>query len=81
MLFIDYLILFASVAILLVSALQSSNEDVMDAFTGGNKELFKNRKIQGAELVLNWTMLGLGVALFLFVVISNGLVDDRFFLI
>lgn len=77
MVFIDYVILFVSIAILLVSALQSSTEDVMDAFTGGNKELFKNRKMQGAELVLNWSMLGLGIALLLFVVISNGV--DRFF--
>lgn len=76
MVFIDYVIFIVSIFIILISALQSSNEDVMDAFTGGNKELFKNRKIQGAELVLNWSMFGLGLALIVFVIISNNV--DRF---
>lgn len=76
MVFIDYIIFIVSIFIILISALQSSNEDVMDAFTGGNKELFKNRKIQGAELVLNWSMFGLGLALIVFVIISNNV--DRF---
>lgn len=76
MVFIDYVIFIVSIFIILISALQSSNEDVMDAFTGGNKELFKNRKIQGAELVLNWSMFGLGLALIVFAIISNNV--DRF---
>lgn len=76
MVFIDYVILIVSIFIILISALQSSNEDVMDAFTGGNKELFKNRKIQGAELILNWAMFGFGLALVVFVVVSNNV--DRF---
>ena len=75
MVFIDYVIFIISIFIILISALQSSNEDVMDAFTEWKQELFKNRKIKRAELVLNWSMFGLGLALIVFVIISN---VDRF---
>ncbi len=73
----DYILLFVSISMILVSVLQSSKEDVMEAFTGSNKDLFKNRKQQGAELFLNRAMIILSILFFAMIIWSNSL--DRFF--
>ncbi|WP_051614339.1 preprotein translocase subunit SecG [Acholeplasma equifetale] len=77
MLFPDYVILVLSIFIIAVSALQTTREDVMEAFTGSNQDLFKNKKQMGAELVLNRVMLVLGILFLIMVIWSNSL--DRFF--
>lgn len=77
MLFPDYVILVLSIFIIAVSALQTTREDVMEAFTGSNHDLFKNKKQMGAELVLNRVMLVLGILFLIMVIWSNSL--DRFF--
>lgn len=74
----DYIILFVSLFMVVVSALQSSKEDVMEAFTGANKDLFKDRKTQGAELFLNRAMIVLSILFFAMIIWSNNI--DRLFL-
>lgn len=74
----DYIILVTALVMVAVSALQTSKEDVMDAFTGGNQDLFKNgKKVYGAELVLNRIMIVGSIVFFAMVIWSNSI--DRFF--
>ena len=77
MLFPDWMILIISVLMITISALSTSKEDVMEAFTGSNSDLFKNKKPFGVELFLNRAMLVLGVLFFLMILWSNSI--DRFF--
>ena len=77
MLFADWVIFILSVFMVAISALSTSKEDVMDAFTGGNSDLFKNKKSTGAESVFNKAMLIMGILFFIMILWSNSI--DRFF--
>lgn len=78
MMFPDWIILITGLIMVAVSALQVSKDDVMDAFTGSNQDLFKNgKKVYGAELVLNRIMLVGSIVFFAMVIWSNSI--DRFF--
>lgn len=52
MLWIDYIVLFLSVFLIIIVMMQNSKDDINDAFNGSKSELFKNQKPRGAELVL-----------------------------
>lgn len=78
MLFPDWILLIVSFLMIAVSALQSTKEDVMSAFTGGNQDLFKDRKQQGAELFLQRSMFVFGIIFFAMIIWSNSI--DRFFM-
>ncbi len=75
--FADWIIFVVSFLMIGASALQSSREDVMEAFTGSNQDLFKNRKSQGAEVFLNRSMLIMSILFFAMIIWSNSI--DRFF--
>ena len=66
--FPDWIIFIASILMIAISALQSSKDDVMSAFTGNNTELFRNKKVQGPDVFFNRAMI----------IWSNNI--DRFFM-
>lgn len=73
MLWIDYLVIVFALAMIALVMLQSSNEDISDAFSGEKSELFKNKKERGFELFLTRASVVTAVLLVVSVVISNNL--------
>jgi preprotein translocase subunit SecG len=73
MLFVDYLIIIVSILLVVAVLLQSSQDDIKDAFSGEKSELFKNRKTRGLELFLLRTSAVLATLLIVLVVVSNNL--------
>lgn len=51
--FLDWIVIFVSILLITLVALQSSKGDLGEALTGGNSELFKNQKERGAELFIS----------------------------
>ena len=49
---IDYAIIIVSIIIIILVALQNSKDDLGNALTGGNSELFKHQKERGAEVYI-----------------------------
>jgi len=76
--FPDWIIFIASILMIAISALQSSKDDVMSAFTGNNTELFRNKKVQGPDVFFNRAMIILGILFFAMIIWSNNI--DRFFM-
>ncbi|MDE7161574.1 MAG: preprotein translocase subunit SecG [Anaeroplasmataceae bacterium] len=70
MLWIDYIIIVLSLALIAVVMMQDSKDDINDAFNGSKSELFKNQKTRGVELVLQRTTVVLAV-LFIAAVITS----------
>ncbi len=73
MLWIDYLIIVFAIVMIVLVMLQSSNEDISDAFSGEKSELFKNKKERGFELFLTRASVITAVLLVVSVVLSNNL--------
>ncbi len=73
MLWIDYLIVVFAIVMIVLVMLQSSNEDISDAFSGEKSELFKNKKERGFELFLTRASVITAVLLVVSVVLSNNL--------
>ena len=49
---IDYAIIAVSIMIIILVAMQNSKDDLGNALTGGNSELFKHQKERGAEVYI-----------------------------
>jgi len=75
--FPDWIIFFVSLLMIATSALQTSKDDVMDAFTGGSSDLFRNKKVQGPDVIFNRAFVIFSILYFAMVIWSNSL--DRFF--
>jgi preprotein translocase subunit SecG len=73
MLWIDYLIIVFAILMIVLVMLQSSNEDISDAFSGEKSELFKNKRERGFELFLTRASVITAVLLVVSVVLSNNL--------
>lgn len=73
MIWIDYLIILFAIVMIVLVMLQSSNEDINDAFSGEKSELFKNKKERGFELFLTRASIVTAVLLIVSVVASNWL--------
>jgi preprotein translocase subunit SecG len=73
MLWVDYIIIVVAVLLSVVVLLQSSQDNIQDAFSGEKSELFKNKKSRGFELVMMRASAVLGGLLLILVVISNNL--------
>ncbi len=73
MYWIDYLVVVFAIAMIILVMLQSSNEDISDAFSGEKSELFKNKKERGFELFLTRASVITAVLLVASVVLSNNL--------
>lgn len=61
MLWIDYIVLILSIALIAIVMMQNSKDDINDAFNGSKSELFKNQKTRGIELLLQRITIALGV--------------------
>ena len=66
----DILLLIVSIFLIVVVLLQSSKDDINDAFSGGKSELFKNQKTRGVELFLQRGTAILAVLFIVLVVVS-----------
>lgn len=62
--FADYIVLVLGLLLILAVALQQSQDNVADAFSGEKSDLFKNSKARGIELFL---MRSTAVISFLFI--------------
>jgi preprotein translocase subunit SecG len=73
MIWIDYIAIIAAVLLIVAVLLQSSQDNIQDAFSGEKSELFKNRKTRGFELFMMRATTAFAVVLVLAVLLSNNL--------
>ena len=71
MLWMDYIAIVAGVLFIISVLLQSSQDDIKDAFSGEKSELFKNKKTRGFELFMTRATLVFSIILVVMVLISN----------
>jgi len=69
----DILVIIVTVLLIGTVLLQTSHDDIKDAFSGEKSELFKNRKSRGLELFLVRSSAVLSVILVVLVIVSNQL--------
>ena len=64
------LLIVVSILIIGIVLLQSGKaESASSVITGGNDDLFKNRKERGGELFITYTTIVLGVAFFILCIV------------
>jgi len=64
------LLIIISILLIGIVLLQSGKaEGASSIITGGNDDLFKNRKERGGELVVTYTTMVLGIAFFILCII------------
>ena len=69
-------LMFPLALIVIVSVvLQNSADTAMGAFTGEKSDLFKNKKIRGPELFLNYLTIISASLLILIIIISSAMMD------
>ena len=73
MIWIDFIAIIATILFIGVVLLQSSQDNIQDAFSGEKSDLFKNRKTRGFDLFLLRSSVVLSVIIFVAVVLSNNL--------
>lgn len=73
MLWIDWIAIISAVLLIVAVLLQSSEDNIQDAFSGEKSELFKNKKIRGMELFLTRASIILSIVMIVSVVLSNNL--------
>lgn len=73
MLWIDWIAIISAVLLIVSVLLQSSEDNIQDAFSGEKSELFKNKKIRGMELFLTRSSIILSITMVVSVVISNNI--------
>ncbi len=66
----DYFVLVISILMIIVVMLQSSKDDINDAFNGSKTELFKDQKTRGIELFLQRSTIVIGVLFIAIVIVS-----------
>ncbi len=67
---IDIFVAIVSVLLIIIVLMQSSKDDINDAFNGSKTELFKNQKVRGLELFMQRTTFVLAL-LFVSLVITS----------
>jgi preprotein translocase subunit SecG len=65
--FIDYILLVVALFLITLVVLQSSKDNINNAFSGEKSELFNNQKQRGFELILSRVTLGTSL---LFIVLA-----------
>ncbi len=73
MIWVDWIAIFSSILLIIAVLLQSSEDNIQDAFSGEKSELFKNKKIRGMELFLTRASIILSVVMIVSIVLSNNL--------
>ena len=67
----DILLLIVSILLIILVLLQSSKDDINDAFSGGRTELFKNQKSRGLEAVLQKSTWVVGILFFVLAILCT----------
>ncbi len=73
MIWVDWIAIISAVLLIVAVLLQSSDDNIQDAFSGEKSELFKNKKIRGMELFLTRASIVLSVVMIVSIVLSNNL--------
>ena len=66
----DYFVLVFSILMIIVVMLQTSKDDINDAFNGSKTDLFKDQKVRGAELVLQRATIVIAILFVALVIVS-----------
>ena len=66
----DYFVLVFSILMIIVVMLQTSKDDINDAFNGSKTDLFKDQKVRGAELVLQCATIVIAIFFVALVIVS-----------
>ena len=66
----DYFVLVFSILMIIVVMLQTSKDDMNDAFNGSKTDLFKDQKVRGAELVLQRATIVIAIFFVALVIVS-----------
>ena len=69
--FLDVLLLIVSIVLIVLVLLQSSKDDINDAFSGSKSELFKNQKSRGLEAVLQKATWVTGILFFVLAILCT----------
>jgi preprotein translocase subunit SecG len=70
MFWFEWLLIPVALVVIVSVMLQESSDTAMSAFTGESNDLFKNRKMRGPELFLNYTTLISSILLVVLVIVS-----------
>ncbi|AUD65003.1 preprotein translocase subunit SecG [Tenericutes bacterium MZ-XQ] len=73
MIWVDYIAIISTILLIIAVLLQSSEDNIQDAFSGEKSELFKNKKIRGMELFLTRASIILSIVMIVSVILSNNL--------
>ena len=66
----DIFVFRVAILLIIIVMLQSSKDDINDAFNGSKSELFKNQKTRGIELFMQRTTAVLAVLFIALVIVS-----------
>lgn len=66
----DIFVFIVAILLIIIVMLQSSKDDINDAFNGSKSELFKNQKTRGIELFMQRTTAVLAVLFIALVIVS-----------
>ena len=69
--FLEVLLLIVSIVLIVLVLLQSSKDDINDAFSGSKSELFKNQKSRGLEAVLQKATWVTGILFFVLAILCT----------
>ncbi|AUD62470.1 preprotein translocase subunit SecG [Tenericutes bacterium MO-XQ] len=73
MIWVDWIAIISTILLIIAVLLQSSDDNIQDAFSGEKSELFKNKKIRGMELFLTRASIILSILMVVSVILSNNL--------
>jgi preprotein translocase subunit SecG len=71
MIWFEWLLIPCALVVIISVLLQKSSDTAVQAFTGESNDLFKNRKMRGPELFLNYATLVSAILLVILVIISS----------
>ena len=67
---IDIFICIVSILLIIIVMLQSSKDDINDAFNGSKSDLFKEQKVRGVELFMQRATMIMAVIFIVLVITS-----------
>lgn len=73
---VDIFVFITAILLIIIVMLQSSKDDINDAFNGSKSDLFKNQKTRGVELFMQRATLVLAI-IFIALVITSVAIHTR----
>ncbi len=73
---IDIFICIVSILLIIIVMLQSSKDDINDAFNGSKSDLFKEQKVRGIELFMQRATMVIAI-IFIVLVITSVAIHTR----